>query len=191
MNGVMAVMAVVCVATVLGGELKVGPLSKLLTVARGAENKSTDMAPVDAVVVYDEDVVAQALAAINPGGFRPGALATDASAFSGADAVELGEPATAEVDHIVGSGGFRMGGGLATASSLAGDASTADQTPISNLSVPQSSAFLVPSSTLAPTPEPATWAMMVCGIGGIGLALRLARRRPATGERVWGDAQRG
>ena len=29
-------------------------------------------------------------------------------------------------------------------------------------------------------PEPATWAMMLMGLGGLGAAMRSARRKPAT-----------
>ena len=37
--------------------------------------------------------------------------------------------------------------------------------------------FTVTQETIGTVPEPATWAMLVLGFGGIGAMLRLARRR--------------
>lgn len=40
--------------------------------------------------------------------------------------------------------------------------------------------FLITGLTMTPVPEPATWAMMLLGFGGIGMAMRRGRRRPRT-----------
>jgi hypothetical protein len=36
-------------------------------------------------------------------------------------------------------------------------------------------------ATMAPIPEPATWGLMIVGLGGLGAALRVNRRKPALG----------
>ena len=188
MNGVMAVMAVVCVATVLGGELRLGPLAKFFLVAKDAENKHSDMASVEAAVVFGDDVVGQVLEAINPVRLPTGGLGTDDSgALPDVDTIlQLGDPATAGGDRSIGSRGFLMGG-LSAQSTLPVDTPASQSPPSPNLPGPLLATGL--ASPPAPAPEPATWAMMVCGIGGIGAALRRAKRQAGTGERDQGDAQ--
>ena len=174
----MAVMAIVCVAVVMGGELRLGPLAKLLLAARSDDETRNPAMVAAAAVVYDEPDVLNAYSLIGPPQIIERKHWTDAGLVGGLP--HLGSLSVADDfgPDVSPTHNFLGGGFMALGTSGPGNPTT-DQPALTQLSTNTGSFLSAPVS--APTPEPTTWAMMVLGIGGIGAALRQAR---AAGQRI-------
>jgi hypothetical protein len=171
LNSTMAVMAIVCVAVVMGGELRLGPLAKLLLAAR-SDDQNRNPAMVAAAVVYDEPDVLNAYSLVGPPQLIERNHWTDAALEGGLP--HLGSPIDADFGPDVSPTHNFLGGGFMALGTSGPGNPTTDQPPVTQPSNVNNGAFLS-APVSAPTPEPTTWVMMVLGVGGIGAALRRAR----------------
>jgi hypothetical protein len=171
LNSTMAVMAIVCVAVVMGGELRLGPLAKLLLAAR-SDDDNRNHAMVAAAVVYDEPDVLDAYSLIGPPRLIPRKNWSDLALASGLP--HLDSPVDADFGPDVTPMGAFLSGGLVALSTSGPGNPTTDPPELTQLSNTTNGPFLS-AAVSAATPEPSTWLMMLLGIGGIGGALRQAR----------------
>jgi len=170
LNSTMAVMAIVCVAVVMGGELRLGPLAKLLLASR-SDDDNRNHAMVAAAVVYDEPDVLNAYSLIGPPHLIERKHWTDVALEGGLP--QLASPVDADFGPDVLPVGHFLGGDFVGLSGSGPGNPTTDQP---NPSPPSTAnAGFLSTAVSAATPEPTTWVMMVLGVGGIGAALRHAR----------------
>jgi hypothetical protein len=206
LNSTMAVMAVVCVAVVIGGELTLTPIGGLHLIGFDSENSnnSANRDVVDALVVYDEKGDAVALYADQ--------LASDAigqvthKTFQDLDKVFQDNFGGHDWQNGGGDNFLDGNGAITPMQFPAGDVSppqtvNVDGTDLSLLGFDDwplsdggaNNDFVTggtdqpgPPGPPPPTdvPEPSAWTLMTLGVGAIGLALRRARRAWAAAARI-------